>query len=128
MTPLRILLADDDPDIRSFLASILRRRDFVVDSACDGIEALELLKVPGYAADLLITDVKMPRMDGVGLARAAAALYPDMPVLFISGWSEVDGPEWQKPGYAFLRKPFLPKALLNSIEDLLAPKTDVARA
>jgi two-component system, cell cycle sensor histidine kinase and response regulator CckA len=72
--------------------------------------------------DLLITDIKVPRMDGVSLARAVTELFPAMPVLFISGWADpVDAPEWRKPQYAFLRKPFLPKVLLTYLEQLIAP-------
>ena len=85
-----------------------------------------LIEPPGR---LLITDIKMPRMDGIALARAVAKVYPTIPVLFISGWSDpLEEPEWQKPGYAFLRKPFLPKVLINSIEELLARSTARAAA
>jgi len=64
----------------------------------------------------------MPRMDGVALAKAVAEIYPTLRVLFISGWTFdlLDEPEWRQPGHAFLRKPFLPKALISSIEQLLA--------
>ncbi len=121
MAQCRILLTDDDPQIRSFVEATLRMRKYLVDQANDGVDALEVLRARSGAVDLLITDIKMPRMDGLTLARAVAEMFPAMPVLFISGWCDtLDGPEWQKPEYAFLRKPFLPKALVNSIEQLLA--------
>ena len=107
MAPYRILLADDDPQIRAFLKAILTARNYLVDQATDGIDALDMLRNSGGAVDLLITDIKMPRMDGVALARAVGEMFPAMPVLFISGWAEpVDAPEWRNPRYAFLLKPF----------------------
>ena len=117
------MLADDDQQIRSFLKASLKAQGFDVHEAGDGQEAAEVLKELGGLVDLLITDIKMPRMDGVSLAKAVAELYPTLPVLFISGWTFdlLDAPEWRQPGYAFLRKPFLPKALMSSIKQLLAP-------
>jgi two-component system cell cycle sensor histidine kinase/response regulator CckA len=107
----------------------LTAQGFEVHVAGDGQEAAEVLKMLGGLVELLITDIKMPRMDGIGLAKAAAELYPTLPVLFISGWTfdMLDAPEWRQPRYAFLRKPFLPKALISSIEQLLArPATKAA--
>ena len=120
MTQCRILLVDDDQQIRAFVGAALKARKYLVDQANDGIGALEVLQALGSTVDLLITDIRMPRMDGVALARAVAEMFPAMPVLFISGWADpLEEPEWQRPGYAFLRKPFLPKVLINSIEQLL---------
>jgi two-component system cell cycle sensor histidine kinase/response regulator CckA len=117
----RILLTDDDAQIRSIVQAILKSRGYRVDEASDGLDALEVLRASGPAVDLLITDIKMPRMDGVTLARRVAQTFPAMTVLFISGWSDpLDGPEWQEPEYAFLAKPFLPQVLANAVEQLLA--------
>ena len=117
----RIVLADDEPQIRSFLKAILKARDFEVHEASDGCDAIEVLNGLGGAVDLLITDIKMPRMDGVALAQAVARMFPMMPVLFISGWADaLEAPDWREPGYAFLQKPFLPKVLIGSVEQLLA--------
>jgi two-component system, cell cycle sensor histidine kinase and response regulator CckA len=122
MAQLRIVLADDDQQIRSFLRGILRSKGFDVREAVDGQEAVEVLKELAGVVDLLITDIKMPRLDGVGLAKVAAEMYPALPVLFISGWTFdlLDDPQWRQAAYAFLRKPFLPNALISSIERLLA--------
>ena len=122
MAQRRIVLADDDQQIRSFLKAILKAQAFDVHEAGDGQEAVEVLMELGGLVDLLITDIKMPRMDGVALAKAVAELYPSLPVLFISGWTFdlLDAPEWRQPKYGFLRKPFLPKALISAVEHLLA--------
>ena len=129
MPQCRVLLADDDPQIRAFLQASLRARQYLVDLASDGVEALDVVERLGGTVNLLITDIKMPRMDGVSLARAVARILPRLPVLFISGWADpLDEPEWQKPQYAFLRKPFLPKALVSCIEELLARSSAASAA
>jgi len=129
MPQCRVLLADDDPQIRAFLQASLRARQYLVDLASDGVEALDVVERFGATVNLLITDIKMPRMDGVSLARAVAQILPRLPVLFISGWADpLDEPEWQKPQYAFLRKPFLPKALVSCIEELLARSSAASAA
>lgn len=122
MAQRRIVLADDDQQIRLFLKAILKAQGFDVHEAGDGQEAAEVLEKLGGLVDLLITDIKMPRMDGVALAKAVAEIYPTLRVLFISGWTFdlLEEPEWRQPKYAFLRKPFLPKALISTIEQLLA--------
>jgi two-component system cell cycle sensor histidine kinase/response regulator CckA len=129
MPQCRVLLADDDPQIRAFLEASLRAREYLVDLASDGVEALDVVERLGGTVNLLITDIKMPRMDGVSLARAVAQILPRLPVLFISGWADpLEEPEWQKPQYAFLRKPFLPKALVSCIEELLARSSAASAA
>jgi two-component system cell cycle sensor histidine kinase/response regulator CckA len=129
MPQCRVLLADDDPQIRAFLQASLRARQYLVDLASDGVEALDVVERLGATVNLLITDIKMPRMDGVSLARAVAQILPRLPVLFISGWADpLEEPEWQKPQYAFLRKPFRPKALLSCIEELVARSSAASAA
>lgn len=121
MPDCTVLVVDDEQHVRSFLAAILKAQYVRVHEAGDGDEALDALKAIGGAVDLLITDIKMPRMGGIALARAVAELFPSIPVLFISGWASdpLESPEWKKPGYAFLQKPFLPRALISSVELLL---------
>lgn len=121
MPQRRIVLADDDRQILSFLTTILTAYDFDVHEASDGCDAIEVLTALGGTVDLLITDIKMPRMDGTALARVVGEIFPSIPVLFISGWTDpLESPEWRKPGYAFLQKPFLPKTLISSVEQLLS--------
>jgi CheY-like chemotaxis protein len=86
VTQFRILLADNGPQIRSIIEAILKARNYLVDQANDGVEALKTLQILGGTVGLLITDIEMPRMDGVALARCAAEVFPTMPVLFMSGW------------------------------------------
>ena len=107
MAQRRIVLADDDRQIRSVVKAILKAHGFDVHEAGDGQEAAEVLEKLGGVVDLLITDIKMPRMDGVALAKAVAEIYPTLPVLCISGWTVdlLDGPEWRRPGCGFRAMP-----------------------
>ncbi|MDY0003461.1 MAG: sigma-54 dependent transcriptional regulator [Polyangia bacterium] len=87
--PIPILLAEDDPGMRSLLSEILRSAGYEVDVAEDGQEALERLRLT--APRLLITDMKMPRMDGVALLRKARAERPGLPVIVLTAFGTVSG-------------------------------------
>lgn len=123
---LRIVLADDEAQIRSFIKAVLKGSEYSIHEAGDGHEALAVIQHLESAPDLLITDIRMPHMDGLALARAVGEMLPNVPVLFISAWTDpLDSPEWGSVKYGFLRKPFPPKALMTAVEDLLAqPRTD----
>jgi two-component system cell cycle response regulator CpdR len=83
-----ILIADDEEPLRGFVARALQLDGHTVDAACDGGEALDLLSAPGADYDLLLTDIRMPIMDGIALALAAAKLKPDMPILLMTGYAD----------------------------------------
>ncbi len=107
MLPARVLLVDDEPQIRSLLRSLLSRQGYEVTEAADGVEALSLCE-QGSSFDLLLTDVIMPRMDGVQLSEKVAALLPAIRVLFMSGRCEVEKVATQVTqfGFGFIKKPF----------------------
>ncbi|WP_419827798.1 cell cycle two-component system response regulator CpdR [Sphingomonas sp.] len=83
----RILLAEDDASMRTYLARALERVGYAVDPVASGIDALPLLERESY--DLLLTDIVMPGMDGIELAQRAASLAPGMRVMFITGFAAV---------------------------------------
>ncbi len=117
---LHVLLVDDEPLIRDYLKAYLSAASYDVAVACDGVEALEALKSSEIGFDLVITDIKMPRMDGIALARRIGAERPELPMLFISGYaSSLDSLDSPVGRWAFLAKPFEPKALLQRVADLL---------
>jgi DNA-binding response OmpR family regulator len=117
---VHVLLVDDEPLIRDYLKAYLSAANYDVTVACDGMEAVEALKASETPFDLVITDIKMPRMDGLTLARTIGAERPDLPVLFMSGYaSSLDSFDSPVGRWAFLAKPFEPKALLQRISDLL---------
>jgi signal transduction histidine kinase len=98
--PLSILLVDDEPLVRTATAEMLRELGHSVREAAAGADALAVL--PGLACDIVVTDYKMPRMDGAELAERIKALDPALPVLLITGYTgaadlAADLPRLDKP-------------------------------
>ncbi len=82
---VRILLAEDDDSMREYLARALERTGYNVTACESGIVALERLQKESF--DLLLTDIVMPELDGIELAQRAAQIYPDLRVMFITGFA-----------------------------------------
>ncbi len=108
-----ILLAEDEDRVRELLAGVLRENGYQVVEARNGSEALEVLTAGSTAFDLLITDMVMPVMGGEELAERARDLVPALPMLFISGYTEVEISPQARAN--FLQKPFTPDALLRKV-------------
>jgi two-component system cell cycle sensor histidine kinase/response regulator CckA len=122
MAQQRILLADDESFVRAFVRAILNTAGFDVLEASDGAEAIEIVQQVGGAIDLLVTDVRMPRVDGVALAQALTDIYPDIPILFISGYSfDLEAEQQKRPAKrcGFVQKPFVAKSLLEAVRKCL---------
>ncbi len=89
----RILLAEDDKAVQSFVSRALAHRGHTVRAVDDGLQALEALDESGDEAgdeagfDLLITDIVMPGLDGIALALKVARDFPDLPILMMTGYS-----------------------------------------
>ena len=81
----RILIAEDDGAVQSFVARALRLHGHQVTAVDDGLQALEALDADSF--DMLLTDIVMPGMDGIALALKVARDYPDLPVLLMTGYS-----------------------------------------
>src|SRR3546814_2368061 len=84
----RILLAEDDPSMRRFLATALRRAGHAVDAVGDGAEALDAVR-QNEDYELLLADIVMPGVDGIELAREAAAAIPRLKIMFITGFAAI---------------------------------------
>ena len=89
----RILVTEDDDQVRSFVARALRMDGHDVVEACDGEDGYDRLAAEarddGRAGfDLLLTDIKMPFMDGIALTREAARRHPEMPILMMTGFAD----------------------------------------
>jgi signal transduction histidine kinase/ActR/RegA family two-component response regulator len=100
----RILLVDDDEDVRSVAAAMVAELGYEVTTAGGGEEALRMLE--GGRFDLMVTDVAMPGMNGVELGQRARMLVPDLPVLFASGYADVQTFGAELSDETVLRKPF----------------------
>jgi CheY-like chemotaxis protein len=84
----RILLAEDEEALRAFVARALVQDGHEVVAAADGGEALDVLTREQGKFDLLLTDIRMPVMDGIALALAAARDYPDLIILLMTGYAD----------------------------------------
>lgn len=108
----RVLVVDDEAPVRDLIAKTLTMADYEVDTAEDGGAAVERLKTTDY--DLLITDLKMPGMDGLTVIRHARSLSNTLPIIIITGYStEASAIEAINLGVCgYLTKPFrLPRIL-----------------
>src|SRR3954468_3290351 len=115
----RVLVADDEATIRDLLSKTLALAEYDVDLAPDGRTALERLRIIPY--DLLITDLKMPGVDGLTVIREARRLKTDLPVIIITGYSTeasaIDALNLGVSGY--LTKPFrVPMVLAKAAKAL----------
>lgn len=116
----KILLAEDDDDMRRFLVKALENAGHEVVSYGEGASAYERIKSEAF--ELLLTDIVMPEMDGIELARRAAELDPAMKIMFITGFAAVAlNPDNNAPKDAkILSKPFHLRDLVQEVERLIA--------
>ncbi len=116
-----LLVVEDEARVRALLVRLLEGRGYVVHAAGNGREALETLDAVG-PVDLVVTDVVMPEMGGGDLAAALRLRWPDLPLLFISGYHEdasvLAAATHGRSG--FLQKPFASSALLAAVERVRA--------
>lgn len=109
MTSPRILLCDDEPNLRKVLGAILQQEGFEVHAEADGESALARLRAaPSGTFDAVISDLRMPRLDGIGLLKHVLVVDPDLPVVFLTAHGTVDSAvEAVKLGaFDYLEKPF----------------------
>jgi two-component system, cell cycle response regulator CpdR len=116
----KILLAEDDTDMRRFLVKALQNAGFDVTSYDNGLSAYQRLREEPF--ELLLTDIVMPEMDGIELARRAAELDPDIKIMFITGFAAValnadsNAPKQAK----VLSKPIHLRELVTEVTKMLA--------
>ena len=122
-----ILLVEDEDMVRTVAERALTRQGYKVMTAANGEEALEMLMgmtgADGGTIDLLVSDVVMPTMDGPTLVRHAREKFPDLPILFMSGYAEEQlRRSIDIDRVAFLAKPFSVQQLAEAARDALAVK------
>ncbi len=116
-----ILLVEDEELVRKTADRILSEAGYSVISASHGLEALEIAENGGEAIDLLLTDVVMPKMNGVEVAERLSQLYPTAQVLYMSGYTEdaISSHGVLEPGVKIVFKPFTKGSLLHSVNEAL---------
>lgn len=123
MTQERILVVDDEKGVVRSCVRILQREGYVVSGITDSYKAPELLKQETF--DLLLTDIKMPKLDGLELLRISKEIDPHITVVLITGYGTMeDAIEAIRLGaQGFLMKPFEPRELLDTVKDNLSRRT-----
>ncbi|MBA2380522.1 MAG: response regulator, partial [Chloroflexi bacterium] len=121
-----ILLAEDEPSVRELVVQVLTKAGYAVVAAADGREAM-VLAAAMPRIDGLLTDVMMPHVSGPQLAAALRQRRPDLPVLFMSGFTDdVLGERGAiDPGVDLLQKPFGPRPLLERVVAMVESTSSV---
>ncbi|MDZ4840934.1 MAG: response regulator [Hyphomicrobium aestuarii] len=116
----RILLAEDDDSMRGFLERALRKAGHDVVSFDNGADAFERIQYEPFT--LLLTDIVMPKMDGIELARRASELDPELKIMFITGFAAVTltADLGGAKDASVLSKPFHLKDLVREVERLIS--------
>ncbi len=111
----RILVVEDEPDLRKVLATLLKRGGYTVDLAETGTQGCEMLGREIY--DLVITDLKLPGPDGIEVLRTAKELYPDSPVIIITAFSTDETAEEARRlgAFNYILKPFDTDKILTDV-------------
>lgn len=115
-----VLVVDDEQMMEEYIEELLQRYGYEHQSFTSPAEALEFFSVHRDEVDLIISDIKMPAIDGFELTRKAALMRPDIPVILLSGYSETLPDAATLPNVrALLEKPLLKTDLLQAVEGVL---------
>jgi two-component system cell cycle sensor histidine kinase/response regulator CckA len=116
-----VLLVEDEDPVRAVNARALSARGYTVLEAASGVEALQIIEERGTPVDIVVSDVVMPEMDGPTLLRELRKLYPDLKVIFVSGYAEdafkKNLPEGED--FNFLPKPFSLRQLVETVKQVM---------
>ena len=126
--PARILVAEDDSSVRTFVFKALSLRGHDVATVDDGVQALEALKKEAF--QLLVTDIVMPGLDGIALALRAGRDYPDLPILLMTGYSaeRQRAHNLDRLAIRFILKPFTLQQICDAVEQTLSQAATAPRA
>jgi DNA-binding NtrC family response regulator len=121
-----VLLVDDESAVRRFAGRVLERDGFTVREARDGAEALELVRQGGSFA-VVVSDIVMPRLNGVELMQALAISHPDLPVILMSGYATAALSDLGIVApCSILAKPFPPERLLEEVRRCIRRPRDLS--
>jgi two-component system cell cycle sensor histidine kinase/response regulator CckA len=118
-----VLVVDDEAAVRRLIARILHEGGYEVIEAGDGLQALKIVEDDLWPIDLVLTDIKMPVLDGIRLGQAIADLRPDLSLAYMSGFgSEVTNLlRTDLREQCFIAKPFSSDAILALVQRCLKP-------
>lgn len=120
---IRVLLAEDEPQVRAVAERVLKRTGFDVVTAGNGADALAILRQHSGAFDVVLSDILMPEMDGIELAVRARAEYPNVKFVFMTGFSDISRDRQRAEGlaYGILGKPFDLDEMVGTLYFAAAP-------
>ena len=122
VNPYKLLVIDDNKEILTALNDFLSKKNYDVVSASDGLDGLKLLETEKQGFDLVVTDLIMPNISGVGLISIIKKKFPDIPVIAITGWGEhPEALATEAQADRVLEKPFDLSELDTLIMELLSP-------
>lgn len=113
---ISVLVVDDESAVRRFAARVLAVEGYAVVEASDGVEALELIKHGGLSIEVVVSDIVMPRLNGVELIQALSVSHPHLPVILMSGFASEGLAEIGIAApCSIIRKPFPSERLLEEV-------------
>ena len=115
----RLLLVEDEDAVRSFAVRALQNKGYEVFEASSGDNALEVIAEKKPKLDLMVSDVMMPGMDGIELGKRVREIYPNLTIIFMSGYTEDKFKDDMGPNIHFLAKPFTLKQLAEKVKEVL---------
>lgn len=115
--PILVLVVDDDPSVRRYAARILEEAGYIVFQAKDGLDALALVQANPGRLDAVVSDIVMPKLDGIELTARLSLADPELPVVLMSayGTQQLDERGITAP-CGVLQKPFPPEHLVAEVE------------
>ena len=123
--PEHVLVVDDDPNVLAILGRILDDAGYRTTRAANGAEALQKVQQEPKAFDAVVSDIVMPKLDGVGLREQLANVRPSLPVVLLSAYPPPDLPTrgLRPPPCAMLLKPVPPDTLVKAVRECIAGRT-----
>ena len=115
-----VLVVDDEPAVTRLLTFALQQAGFRVQVAADGVEGLEFFRGHPGRISAIVSDLLMPRMNGLDMALRVRESDPSLPIVLISGYSDDVLQARAQTSFPLFRKPFLPTELIAVLEDLLS--------
>jgi CheY-like chemotaxis protein len=113
---MKVLVVEDNPFVREMAVTGLEDAGYEVLAAATGGQALKLLRA-GIAVDALLTDIRMPEVNGWVVAKAYREHFPNLPVLYVTGYAEQMQPV---PGGIILSKPYRMSQVIGLLKDIAA--------
>ncbi|AZO65996.1 MAG: response regulator [Mesorhizobium sp.] len=118
----KLLIVEDDESVRTLAARALERAGHMIDIAADGAQGLALIRAARGGYDLVVSDIRMPEMDGIAMAKAAASLFPAMKILLMTGYADQRERAEELNGVILdvVQKPFTLAEIRARVEQALA--------